>query len=93
MAKQKFEGRRKDILAFMLSRPQGTSVVELAKGINVSITSAERYITKLRTEGDIELCRAEPIRGVSKKPIKYYVVTTEAELDGVLKKSEPKDYL
>ena len=48
----------------------------------------------LKNDGGIVLLRSEPIKGVSKKPINYYVISnegmvvlTEGELDGLLKKS------
>lgn len=86
-ARHKFETRKHDILDYLLTRPQGTCVVELAKGIGMSLSSVERYVAKLKEAGDIELSRAEPIKGVSKRPVKYYVVSTQGELDGLLKKS------
>jgi len=85
-ARHKFEARRLDIISYLSRRPQGTSVMELARGVGVSLPSAERYLAKLKKLGDIELCRAEPIKGVSKRPIKYYVVSAEAELDMVMNK-------
>ena len=72
----------------MLKRPQGTSIMELVKGLGMSLASVERYLAKMKESGDIELCRAEPIRGVSKRPVKYYVVSTQAELDGLLSKTD-----
>lgn len=80
-ARHKFRTRWLDVVKFMLSRPQGSSVMEIAKGVKVSLASAERYLAKMKDRGDIELARAEPIKGVSKRPIKYYVVSAEAELD------------
>lgn len=71
----------------MLKRPYGTSVMELVKGVGLSLASVERYMAKLKADGDIELLRAEPIKGVSKRPVKYYVVSAQGELDGLLKKS------
>ena len=86
-ARHKFETRKQDILDYMLKRPQGTSVMELVKGLGISLASIERYVAKLKEVGDIELCRAEPRKGVSKRPVKYYVVSAQGELDGLLKKS------
>lgn len=80
-ARHKFKTRWLDIVRFMLSRPEGTSVMQIAQGIKVSLASAERYLSKMKDRGDIELARAEPIKGVSKKPIKYYILTADAELD------------
>ena len=86
-ARHKFETHKQDILGYMLKRPQGTSIMELVKGLGMSLASVERYVAKLKLIGDIELARAEPIKGVSKRPVKYYVVSAQGELDGLLKKS------
>lgn len=85
--RQKFQTRRLDIIVYMLKRPQGTSIIELVKGLNMSQASVERYLAKMKANGDVELCRAEPIKGVSKRPVKYYVVSAQGELDGLLEKS------
>lgn len=76
----------------MLKRPQGTSIIELVKGIGMSLASVERYVAKLKETGDIELCREEPIRGLCKRPVKYYVVSAQAELDALLNKPNQKEY-
>jgi len=86
-ARHRYKTRRLDILDYMLKRPHGTSVMELVKGVGLSLASIERYLAKLKADGDIELLRAEPIKGVSKRPVKYYVVSAQGELDGLLKKS------
>jgi len=51
-------------------------------------------VEKLKRDGDIRLLKAEPLKGVSRRPINYYVISnegmvalTERELDGLLKKS------
>jgi predicted ArsR family transcriptional regulator len=85
--RQKFSTRRQDIIAYMLKRPQGTSIMELAQGLGMSLASIERYVAKMKRAGDIELCRSEPIKGVSRRPINYYVVTIDGELDGLSTKS------
>jgi len=93
-ARHKYKTRRLDILEFLIKRPLGSSTLQIAQGIGVSLISAKRYIAKLKNDGDIVLLRSEPIKGVSRKPINYYaisnegmVVLTEGELDGLLKKS------
>jgi hypothetical protein len=85
--RQKFATRRLDIISYMLNRPQGTSIMELVQGLGMSLASIERYVAKMKAKGDIELCRSEPLKGVSRRPINYYVVTTEGELNGLLEES------
>lgn len=85
--RQKYKARRLDILDYMLKRPQGTSIIQLVKGLGMSLASIERYVAKMKAEGDIELSRSEPLKGVSKRPINYYIVSTKGELDGLLEKS------
>jgi hypothetical protein len=84
----KFKARKLDIIDYMIKRPQGTSIMELVQGLGLSLASVERYLAKMKAAGDVELCRAEPIRGVSKRPVKYYVVSTQGELDGLLSKAD-----
>ena len=92
--RHKYKTRKLDILDFLASRPLGSSTLEIAQGIGVSLVSAKRYVEKLKRDGDISLLKAEPLKGVSRRPINYYVISnegmvalTERELDGLLKKS------